>query len=181
MSVSLMMISEMFLRLSYIILVLVLFSCRSDNSGAPVTGQPARADMEDVNRYLISKDRERIQSYIERKGLQMEESPAGLWYRVIEEGSGGKLRDNDRIVMEYKCSLLDGTLCYDSEQTGPLEITLGRTGIEPGLNEGLRMLRPGSKAIFILPPFLAHGLPGDGKKIPPRSVVVYNVYILPRP
>jgi FKBP-type peptidyl-prolyl cis-trans isomerase FkpA len=175
-----MMISEMFIRISYIFLVLVLFSCRSDNSRAPAAGKPDKADIEEVNRYLISKDRERIQSYIERKGLQMEESETGLWYQIIEEGSGEKLRDNDKIVMEYRCSLLDGTICYDSDQTGPLKITLGRTGIEPGLNEGLRMLRPGSKAIFILPPFLAHGLPGDGKKIPPRSVVVYNVYILPR-
>jgi FKBP-type peptidyl-prolyl cis-trans isomerase FkpA len=148
-----MMISEMFIRISYIFLVLVLFSCRSDNSRAPAAGKPDKADIEEVNRYLISKDRERIQSYIERKGLQMEESETGLWYQIIEEGSGEKLRDNDKIVMEYRCSLLDGTICYDSDQTGPLKITLGRTGIEPGLNEGLRMLRPGSKAIFILPPF----------------------------
>jgi FKBP-type peptidyl-prolyl cis-trans isomerase FkpA len=180
MSGSLMMISEMFRCILYIFLVLALLSCRNDKTGVPGSNKPDRADMEEVNRYLISKDRERIQSYIERKGLQMEESPTGLWYQVTEEGSGEKLRDNDRIVIEYQCSLLDGTLCYDSDQTGPLEITLGRTGIEAGLNEGLKMLKPGSKAIFILPPFLAHGLPGDGKKIPPRSVVVYNVYILAR-
>jgi FKBP-type peptidyl-prolyl cis-trans isomerase FkpA len=157
-----------------------VFSCRNDKPAAG-TNKPAKADMEEVNRYLISKDRERIKSYIERKGLRMAESPTGLWYQVIEEGTGEQLKDNDRIVMEYRCSLLDGTICYDSDETGPLEISLGRTGIEPGLYEGLRMLKRGAKAIFILPPFLAHGLPGDGRKIPPRSVVVYNVYILASP
>jgi hypothetical protein len=32
--------------------------------------------------------------------------------------------------------------------------------------------------VFILPPFLAFGLVGDGKKIPPRTIIVYNVSIL---
>jgi FKBP-type peptidyl-prolyl cis-trans isomerase FkpA len=50
--------------------------------------------------------------------------------------------------------------------------------MEPGLNEGLRILKPGAEAIFILPPFLAYGLLGDGKMIPSRSVIVYNIKIL---
>jgi len=47
------------------------------------------------------------------------------------------------------------------------------------LNEGLRMLKQGAEATFILPPFMAFGLIGDGKKIPSRSILVYNVTILP--
>jgi FKBP-type peptidyl-prolyl cis-trans isomerase len=50
--------------------------------------------------------------------------------------------------------------------------------MEAGLNQGLRMLKPGAEAIFILPPFLAYGLPGDGKKIPSRAVIVYRITIL---
>ena len=80
--------------------------------------------------------------------------------------------------MDYKCSLLDGTLCYSSEELGAREVILGRGEIEAGLNEGLRMLRPGGEAVFILPPFLAFGLIGDDKAIPPRSTLVYEVKIL---
>ncbi len=50
--------------------------------------------------------------------------------------------------------------------------------MEAGLNQGLRMLKPGGEAIFILPPFLAYGLKGDGNKIPSRSVIVYEIKIL---
>jgi FKBP-type peptidyl-prolyl cis-trans isomerase len=134
--------------------------------------------MEELNRYLILKDKERIQNYIERKGLQMIESPTGLWFQIIEEGEGRNLTDNSKISMEYDCSLLDGTECYSSEKTGPKELILGRSEMEPGLNEGLRILKPGAEAIFILPPYLAYGLPGDGKMIPPRSIIVYKVNIL---
>ena len=64
------------------------------------------------------------------------------------------------------------------EVLGPKEIVLGRSQLEPGLNEGLRMLKTGAEATFILPPFLAYGLIGDGKKIPSRAVIIYNVNIL---
>ena len=79
--------------------------------------------------------------------------------------------------MSYECSLLDGTKCYSSETLGPKEVVLGRSQLEPGLNEGLRLMRQGGSAIFILPPFLAYGFVGDGKKIPPRSIIVYSIKI----
>jgi FKBP-type peptidyl-prolyl cis-trans isomerase FkpA len=134
-------------------------------------------DMVDLNRYMVRKDRERIQNYIERKNLTMTETQTGLWYQIMKEGEGETFRENDRIVMDYECSLLDGTRCYSSKETGPKEIIIGRTEIEAGLNEGLMLLKPGSEAIFIIPPFLAYGLIGDRKLIPPRAVLVYTVNI----
>ena len=97
---------------------------------------------------------------------------------IKKEGQGDFFKDNDRIVMDYECSLLDGTKCYSSKKQGPKEIILGRNEIESGLNEGLRMLKPGGEAIFILPPFLAFGILGDNKAIPPRATLVYEIKIL---
>lgn len=159
------------------IMLLLACSCRNEESG-PVVSKPRKDQMEELNRYFITKDRERIRNYIVRKGLKMTESPTGLWYQILKQGEGNKINVNSRILLEYDCSLLDGTKCYSSKELGPMEVVVGKTDIEAGLNEGLHLLRQGSEAIFILPPFLAHGLPGDGKKIPPRSVLVYNVYIL---
>jgi len=42
------------------------------------------------------------------------------------------------------------------------------------------MLKPGGEAIFIIPPFLAYGLIGDGGKIPPRAIIIYDVSIHPQ-
>ncbi len=108
----------------------------------------------------------------------MVESPTGLWYEIIKEGNGKTFKDNDKIVMDYECSLLDGTQCYSSSELGAKKIIIGRTEIETGLNEGLRLLKPGAHAIFIIPPFLAYGFVGDRKRIPSRAVIVYNVNIL---
>jgi FKBP-type peptidyl-prolyl cis-trans isomerase FkpA len=155
----------------------LFFSCRNDNSPEKPVVKPGKDEMADLNRYLVQKDREVIENYIVRKNLKMTESPTGLWYSVGKEGNGEYLKDNDRIYMEYDCSLLDGTLCYSSAELGPKEIVLGKTDLEQGINEGLRLLKFGAEAIFIMPPFLAYGLVGDGKKIPPRVTIVYRVRI----
>ena len=165
--------------LIYIFLLYVLVSCKNSAEKNSVNPQPGENEMVDLNRYFVRKDRERIQNYIERKNLRMTESPTGLWYQLIKEGEGEIFSDNDQVTFDYECSLLDGTKCYSSKEMGPKEIFLGRSEIEPGLYEGLRMLKRGAEAIFIMPPYLAYGFLGDGKKIPSRSVIVYNVRILP--
>ncbi len=163
--------------------VLLLFciltmACRNNTDKRKPVFKPGKDEMADLNSYFVQKDRERIQNYIERKKLRMKESPTGLWYEIIREGSGRKFGEGDRVVFDYDCSLLDGTECYSSSDSGPKKVVLGRSELEQGLNEGIRMLRPGSEAVFIIPPFLAYGLLVDNKKIPPRSVIVYNLYNL---
>ena len=167
------------IRIIFIILVsLSLVKCHDKSGSEQISRRPGKNEMADLNRYLVQKDRERIKNYIERKNLKMAESPTGLWYQILQEGRGRTFTDNDKVVMEYEVSLLDGTRCYSSKDLGPKEVVVGKSTMEPGLNEGLRLLKPGSEAIFIIPPFLAFGLVGDRKMIPSRSVIVYNVIIL---
>lgn len=155
-------------------------SCKSGPEERSGQQAPGKKEMADLNRYLVQKDRERIESYIERRNLKLTESPTGLWYQIITEGDGSCLTDNDKFVMEFECLLLDGTICYSSKEKGPEEVILGRSEMAAGLKQGLRMLKPGAEALFILPPYLGYGLKGDGNKIPSRSVIVYNVKILNR-
>lgn len=157
--------------------LLLGIACHRSGNDIKQPPKPGKEDMEDVNRYLVRKDREVILNYIERKKLIMTESPAGLWYMIQAPGEGAYLKDNDHITMNFECYLLDGTLCYSSKEHGPKDIIIGRSELEPGMTEGLKLLRRGAEAVFILPPFLAYGLVGDGKKIPPRSTIVYYIRI----
>jgi len=169
------------LRLWFLPAVLILvLSCHPRRKEPESPKAPGKEEMAELNRYLVQKDREIIRNYIERKGLKMTESPGGLWYYIEDEGSGDFLTDKDKISFSYDCSLLDGTKCYSSQTLGPKETVLGKSDLEPGLNEGLRLLKRGGRGIFILPPFLAYGFVGDGKKIPPRSIIVYELQVLPQ-
>jgi FKBP-type peptidyl-prolyl cis-trans isomerase len=163
--------------ISILLLSVASLSCRHESEKNSALPQRGSNEMADLNMYMVRKDRERVQNYIERKNLRMKESQTGLWYQILKEGEGETFIEKDRIIMDYECSLLDGTRCYSSKDQGPRELILGRSEMEAGLNEGLRLLKPGAEAIFIIPPFLAYGLIGDRRLIPPRAVLVYNVSI----
>jgi FKBP-type peptidyl-prolyl cis-trans isomerase FkpA len=164
--------------IAFAIFLFAFISCKSNSEKGISNFRPGKNEMADINRYLVQKDKERIQNYIERKKLKMTESPTGLWYQILKEGEGEFFTDNNKVIMDYDCSLLDGTKCYSSKVLGSKELILGKSNMEPGLNEGLRMLKPGAEAIFVMPPYLAYGLIGDGKMIPSRAIIVYYVNIL---
>ena len=164
--------------LLFMLIGMSAFSCNNTSDHRMPDSGPDKNEMADLNKYLVQKDKERIQNYIERKNLNLEESLTGLWYLILNEGEGDLFKNGDKVILEYSCSLLDGTLCYSSENLGTKEYVLGRTEIESGLYEGLKMLKPGAEAVFIMPPHLGYGLIGDGRKIPPRATIVYNVVIL---
>jgi len=169
----------MIIRLfAFTLLSLISISCNTVQDKNVNQTKPGKKEMADLNRYFVQKDRERIENYIARKNLKMTETRSGLWYFIKSEGEGSYFTDTDIIVMEYECSLLDGTNCYSSKELGPKKIIMGRNELGAGMNQGLRMLKPGGEAIFIIPPFLAYGLVGDGNKIPSRAVIVYNVTVL---
>ncbi len=165
--------------LSVIIIVLVMSagSCNRKSHDDNNPRKPGLNELAELNRYMVAKDRERIENYAERRGLTMTVTQSGLWYMIRSEGTGRNFTDNDRLIMEYECTTLDGTECYSSKDLGPKEVIVGRSGIEPGLEQGLRLLKPGAEALFIIPPFLGWGIPGDGKKIPPRAVLVYDIKV----
>ena len=165
-------------NLIFILFFVLLVSCKNNSEKRITNLNPGRDELADLNRYFVQKDRERIQNYIERKNIKMTESPSGLWYSITKKGTGEKFAENDKVIFDYECSLLDGTKCYSSKKLGPKEVILGRSAMERGLNEGLHMLSPGAEANFILPPYLAFGLIGDRKMIPSRAIIVYNVFIL---
>jgi FKBP-type peptidyl-prolyl cis-trans isomerase len=131
-----------------------------------------------ANRLILKKDKENIMAYISQHKLDMKESETGLWYRIEKSGHGKTASAGQQITLKYKVFLLNGSLCYSSDSLGAKKFTVGRGGVESGLEEGVLMLREGDRALFIMPPYLAAGLPGDGDKIPAHSVILYEVEVL---
>jgi FKBP-type peptidyl-prolyl cis-trans isomerase len=131
-----------------------------------------------VNKYLVKKDVELIESYAKRRGWDMELTESGLFYQIYERGNGAKAENGKTATIAYRLSLLDGTLCYSSDEQGPKKFQLGHSTEESGLEQGILMMHAGDKARLILPPHLAHGLLGDENRIPARSIIVYEIELL---
>jgi hypothetical protein len=128
-----------------------------------------------INKFLVRKDIDLIRNYSKRRGWDMEVTEAGLFYQVYDQTGGKKAEEGMRVRLDYALSLLDGTLCYSSEKDGQKVFVLGKSQEISGLEQGVQMMREGEKARFIIPPHLGYGLLGDEKRIPARSIIVYEV------
>jgi FKBP-type peptidyl-prolyl cis-trans isomerase len=74
--------------------------------------------------------------------------------------------------------LLDGTQVYSSDSTGAITFQVGKSEIASGLQEGVKLMKEGDKAIFILPSHLAYGLSGDGDQIKYYEALVIDAELL---
>lgn len=135
-------------------------------------------NLEDVNRLMVKKDNERIKSFIERRDWQMKKTGSGLWYQIISPNEGEKIKEGDKVKINYEIRLLDGTLCYTSDSTGAKEFVVGRDETMLGLQEGIKLLSEGDRARLIIPPHLGYGLIGDEKRIPARAILVYTLHVI---
>ena len=90
---------------------------------------------------------------------------------------GDSIHEGDIVTMNYTVSLMDGTECYSSKESGPKEFMVGQDDLESGIHKGVQLIKTGDHCLFMIPSHMAHGLLGDYKKIPPQSPIVYDVEI----
>ncbi len=170
-------------NITFVLFILLIFSCR--NQTPDVYLPPSQKDnvdikekLIDVNKQLVKKDSIDISNYVTQKGWNVQITETGLRWEVYENGNGKKVELGNHISLEYTVGLLNDKICYSSDNEGVKTFLVGQGGVETGLEEGVLLLREGDRARFILPPYLAHGLVGDGNCIPARASVVYDVKLV---
>jgi FKBP-type peptidyl-prolyl cis-trans isomerase len=138
-----------------------------------------KEDIIQVNKPAVVMENDEINAYIKAHNYTVQTTGTGLRYLFIKENpKEKKVEKGDRIKVNFKVSLPDGTLCYTSDTKGPKQFTVGADNVESGIHEGVQLMHLHDKAIFILPAHLAFGLIGDRDKIPPKSAVIYEVEVI---
>ena len=103
---------------------------------------------------------------------------SGITYTILTEGDGPRPREGDIVTVHYTGKLSDGTVFDTSLDTDePVSFTLGSDELIPGWEEGIMLLREGSKASFVIPPSLAYGEEGHGP-VPGGETVSFEVELL---
>lgn len=160
-------------------LIALLSACgNSQRDDSHFDRNKVRESLLGANTLLIDAEDQEIRDFIDRHGWEMHETGSGLRYMIYEQGWGPKARTNDIVSFHYTISLITGDLVYNSHDSQPGEFRLGRGGVESGLEEGMLLLRVGDRARFIMPSHLAHGVPGDGVKIPKRATIIYDIQLI---
>ncbi len=105
------------------------------------------------------------------------ETPSGLQYSVITEGSGVKATAKNQVKVHYTGTLIDGTV-FDSSVSRGEPATFGVTQVISGWVEGLQLMSKGAKYKFFIPSNLAYGAQGAGKAIGPNAALIFEVELL---
>ncbi len=103
--------------------------------------------------------------------------PSGLQYKVIQEGSGPKPAPTDKVVCNYRGTLLDSTE-FDSSYKRGQPATFPVTGVIKGWTEALQLMPVGSKWQLFIPSELAYGERGAGAQIGPNATLIFEVELL---
>ena len=110
-----------------------------------------------------------------KPGMVVTES--GLQYLEIEVGGSEYPQSDSMVEVHQRISLLDGTLIDDTYKTGEtLRFTLEEA--ISGYREGLLHTGIGGRYKFFIPPDLAWGKRGSGKRIGPNAVLIIDVRLL---
>lgn len=159
-----------------------LSSCHNDDTPQSANTNITQKEVNDGlikshQKFLLQQDDE-IKQYIARHNFTMQRTGTGIYYNIIEQGKGDQAEIGEFATVNYTISLLDGTVCYDTKNDGPKQFKIGEDEVESGVHEAVQLMHIGDNAMFIIPSNLANGLVGDNDKIPPGSIVIYNIKLL---
>ena len=103
--------------------------------------------------------------------------PSGLQYKVITAGTGKSPQKSDKVTVNYRGTLIDGTE-FDSSYSRNKPATFGVGQVIPGWTEALQLMKEGDKWELVIPSKLAYGERRASAKIPPNSTLIFEVELI---
>ena len=146
-----------------VVLSISLAGCAS-GGGAP----PATRSMESIP----------FASALDVNLARMTKTPAGVYYRDIEEGTGPIVRGKEDLKVHYTGWLSNGVK-FDSNTNDqqPLTVPLGRGRVIKGWDDGLVGMRVGGRRQLVIPPELGYGS-NRSDVIPADAVLVFEIRVI---
>ena len=138
---------------------------------------PPNTDLKVVVELLDVKDRV-VAKMWDVDSTLFKTTASGLKYAIINEGDGPLAEAGKLVTVNYSGYLEDGTM-FDSsvERDDPISFPVGQGQVIPGWDEGMQLLKKGSKARFIIPPQLGYG-EMELEKIPKNSTLIFDVELV---
>jgi FKBP-type peptidyl-prolyl cis-trans isomerase len=102
---------------------------------------------------------------------------SGLQYEVLSEGTGPMPKATDSVTVNYKGTLMDGTV-FDSSYDRKEPVTFVLNQVIPGWTEGVQLMKVGSKYKFYIPSAMGYGERGAGNTIGPNSPLIFEVELI---
>ena len=100
----------------------------------------------------------------------------GIYYEIVKEGSGRQVSVNDTVVANYKGYLFFNSSVFDETKDKPATFPLNR--LIRGWQIGVPLCKVGGKIKLIIPSNLAYSIRTRAAKIPPNSILVFEIEVV---
>lgn len=165
------MVKNVFMRNSYLLVTLsflaVLFSgCIKGTGVGPCTNKTA------------SSEAAAMQAYATSKGYSMSTTPEGLFYQVVNPGSGAIAMPTSNLSVTYTGRLISSDAIFD-QQTSPNTPTdqWKLQNLIAGWQIGIPIIAKGGTIRLIIPSSLAYGCRGVGN-LPGDAVLFFEITLV---
>ncbi len=116
-------------------------------------------------------DDEIINNYLSDNSLEAEYHSSGLYYHIVEPGSGGNPDLSSTVEVMFRGYLTNNQV-FDETDDGTIEFPL--SNLIKGWQIGIPLLQKGGKGILYLPSALGYGSYSD-RSIPANSVLIFEI------
>ena len=139
----------------------------------------AKREKRNKSRGSAGNNRKMGEDFLEknRRKEGVRESESSLQYLVLEEGEGDCPDANAIITVHQRCQLVNGTIIEDTYRENETSEVKVKELIE-GYQEGIQLMKKDARYKFFIPWELAWGKNGTGSKIPPYSMLIFDVRLI---
>lgn len=145
-----------------------------------------KKEMEAKEAAQAGVDDKLLQDYFTKNNIHATKTASGLYYVITKEGTGDVAKNGQSVTMNYIGKTLEGKQ-FDAnvdesfkrlKDREAFTFPLGGHQVIKGWDEGIALLKKGSKATLYIPSPLAYGPQSPSPDIAPNSVLVFNVEVL---
>jgi FKBP-type peptidyl-prolyl cis-trans isomerase len=143
--------------------ILIFTSCKKQHDGSCAPATPA-------------SEAASMAAFCTTNNINYTVDSNGIYYQIIDRGSGSKAGMNSIITATYSTSLLNGQLVDTTHLTTPVTLPLSQ------FIEGWRIAIPyileGGHIKMVIPSSLAYGCTGVQNLVPSNAPLYYDVLLL---
>ncbi len=124
----------------------------------------------------VQIDEKLLQEYFAKNNIKAEKTPSGVYYTISAPGTGENIAKGKTASIMYTGKLLDGKTFDSNIGKDALKINVGTGGVIPGMDEGLQIMKKGTKGTLYIPSALAYGDHGQGP-IPNNAILIFEMEV----
>lgn len=122
-----------------------------------------------------SSEASAMNAYCAQNGITPTAHPSGLFYQVLDPGTGATATATSKIFITYTGKLTDG-YTFDS-QSNPTATGWPLNQLIEGWRVGIPLIKEGGHILLVVPSSMAYGCPGYGA-IPPNAILFFDITLV---